>query len=113
MLPQYFAQRNAELEHVATFINSKHRDATDNVVLLGDWNITPYSPFFSQLLNATGFKNQTTTRFFLPTWPAQYYAPFRIPIDHILHRGKMTLLDKHLGPSLGSDHQALVAVFRL
>jgi len=113
LTPGRFAQRNAELEHAATFINSKHRDASDNVVLLGDWNITPYSPFFSQLLNTTGFKNQTTTRFFIPTWPTQYYSPFQIPIDHILHRGQMTLVEKRLGPSLGSDHHAVVAVYRL
>ncbi len=111
--PWFFAQRNAELEHAAALINIKHKYATDNVVLLGDWNITPYSPFFSRLLESTGFKNQTMSRFFLPTWPAQYYSFFQIPIDHILHRGRMTLIDKRRGPSLGSDHHAVVAVYKL
>lgn len=113
LTPGRFAQRNAELDHAATFINSKHRDAGDNVILLGDWNITPYSPFFAKLLESGGFKNQTTSRFFLPTWPAQYYSLFQIPIDHMLHRGRMTLIEKRLGPSLGSDHHAVVAIYRL
>lgn len=113
LLSGFFAQRNAELKHAATFITSGHRKANDNIVLLGDWNITPYSPFFSQLLKTGGFKNQTTSLFLLPTWPAQFYPLFRIPIDHILHKGEMTLIDKHLGPSLGSDHHAVVATFAL
>jgi endonuclease/exonuclease/phosphatase (EEP) superfamily protein YafD len=109
----FFEQRNAELDHAASIINYNHKDRNSNIVLLGDWNITPYSPFFSRLLESTGFKNQTMSRFFLPTWPAQYYSFFQIPIDHILHRGNMTLIDKRRGPSLGSDHHAVVAVYQL
>lgn len=112
-LPSLFRQRNAELAHAAALINQQNRKPTDNVILLGDWNITPYSPFFEKLLKDTGLKNQTTTRYFLPSWPARLPALLQIPIDHILHRGGLTLIEKRRGPSLSSDHQAIVAVFRI
>lgn len=113
MRPITFAQRNAELAHVAALINQQNKKPTDNVILLGDWNITPYSPFFEKLLTDTGMKNQTTAPYFLPSWPANFYAPLQIPIDHILHRGGLTLIEKRRGPSLGSDHHAIVAVFKI
>lgn len=113
MLPVFFRQRNAELAHVAALINQQNKKPTDNVILLGDWNITPYSPFFGQLLADTGFKNQTTAPYFLPSWPARLPSVLQIPIDHILHRGGLTLIEKRLGPSLGSDHHAVVAVFKI
>ncbi len=113
MRPITFAQRNAELAHVAALINQQNKKPTDNVILLGDWNITPYSPFFEQLLTDTRMKNQTTTPYFLPTWPAELPSLLQIPIDHILHRGGLTLIEKRRGPSLGSDHHAIVAVFKI
>lgn len=113
MLPVFFRQRNAELAHVAALIDQQNEKPTDNVILLGDWNITPYSPFFEQLLTDTRMKNQTTTPYFLPTWPAELPSLLQIPIDHILHRGGLTLIEKRRGPSLGSDHHAIVAVFKI
>lgn len=113
MLPVFFRQRNAELAHVAALINQQNKKPTENVILLGDWNITPYSPFFEKLLADTGLKNQTTAPYFLPSWPARLPSVLQIPIDHILHRGGLTLIEKRLGPSLGSDHHAVVAVFKI
>lgn len=111
MSPKLFAQRNADLEYIPQMMNAKLKSPETNVIVLGDWNITPYSPFFSQLLRDTGLKNQTTTRYFPPSWPAGFYPPFQIPIDYILHKGKIRLVEKRLGPSLGSDHRPVIAVF--
>ena len=113
MRPYLFTQRNAELKHVADLINQRHRKRDDSIVLLGDWNITPYSPFFSRLLKDAGLKNQTTTPYFLPSWPSNAPAFAQIPIDHILFKGMLRLLEKRRGPSLGSDHHAIIAVFKI
>lgn len=105
-----FAQRNAELSYVSKLISERHAKQ-DNVVLLGDWNVTPYSPFFSRLLADTGLKNQVTTLYFLPSWPSILPPLLQIPIDHVLFKGGMELIEKRRGPSMGSDHHAIVATF--
>tara|TARA_R110001592_G_scaffold27763_14_gene102779 strand:+ start:3472 stop:4446 length:975 start_codon:yes stop_codon:yes gene_type:complete len=104
-------QRNSDLATLSTIIKN---DPHSNIIFMGDFNITPYSPFFKQLLRQTGLHNEYTTLLPPPTWSARYYDYiFQIPIDHILHKGDLQLIDKQRGPSMGSDHHSLIAIFIL
>jgi endonuclease/exonuclease/phosphatase (EEP) superfamily protein YafD len=92
--------RNVYLERVAS-----HCARIEGPLLLaGDFNLTPWSPFYSDFIRATGLVNAARGR--LATWPA-WLGPLGIPIDHALLRGSLSLVRIASGPDLGSDHLPL------
>lgn len=104
-------QRNMEIALTGEDIAS---DNSENIVMLGDWNITPFSPPFKQLLKRTGLKNEFSTYPLFTTWPSMFFLPiFQIPIDHVLHKGNLTLVNKKRVDAMGSDHYAVLATFSL
>ncbi|PCI56023.1 MAG: hypothetical protein COB36_04310 [Alphaproteobacteria bacterium] len=104
-------QRNQDISVVVDAIQN---DNTANIIFMGDWNITPYSPYFQDLLSATGLKNQHNSFYAPPTWPSVFPSPLvQIPIDHILHKGDLHLISKRKGPHLDSDHFPIIAEFLL
>ena len=103
------ARRNAELNGLAEWIA---QDQSPYKIAVGDWNITPYSPYFSDFLKVSGLKYQTHGVFPPGTWVSYFTLPFlKIPIDHMAYGPGLTVLEIKSGPSFGSDHQALVGVF--
>jgi len=104
-------QRNNDIDFMAELIKN---DDSKNIIFMGDFNITPYSPFFKDMIKETKLKNEYTSILPPPTWTTQFYNYiFQIPIDHILHKGNLELADKHRGPAMGSDHYPLIATFAL
>ncbi|PCJ98641.1 MAG: hypothetical protein COA45_07960 [Zetaproteobacteria bacterium] len=104
-------QRNETLKTIAKEIQ---QNQTRNIIFIGDWNITPYSPYFKAFLKETGLKNQQHSFYTPPTWPSTFPLPiFQIPIDHILHKGDLHLINKRNGPHMGSDHFPIIAEFIL
>lgn len=104
-------QRNTDIEIMSEKINA---DKSKNVILLGDFNITPYSPYFKDLLHATALKNEYISHLPVPSWPSAYIDYiFQIPIDHILHKGDLQLIEKRRGPAMGSDHYPLIATYAI
>jgi endonuclease/exonuclease/phosphatase (EEP) superfamily protein YafD len=103
---EHFEERNSELAYIAKIIAA---DRAPNKVLVGDFNITPYSTYFSQLKSESGLKNSMQSFATLHgTWPSDFPAIFRIPIDHLLVTENIGILDKLIGPDLGSDHLPIV-----
>lgn len=104
-------QRNQDISVV---VDAIQEDSTANIIFMGDWNITPYSPHFQTILQETGLKNQHNSFYSPPTWPSVFPLPIlQIPIDHILHKGDLHLTSKRKGPHLGSDHFPVIAEFSL
>ena len=104
-------QRNEDLFSIATAIEN---DKAENIIMLGDWNCTPYSPHFKNLVERTGLKNDYTSLSPIPSWPSHFAVPlFQIPIDHILHKGHLELMEKRRGPAMGSDHYPIIATFEV
>lgn len=97
--------RNAQLEALARLT----RATPGPVVLLGDLNITPWSPAFARLLDTSGLVDAQAGRGLRPTW-----APRRLPLaaglvlDHTLIGTRIAVLERRVLPRLGSDH-SLVA----
>jgi endonuclease/exonuclease/phosphatase (EEP) superfamily protein YafD len=81
-------------------------------IVCGDFNATPWNAPFQQLRTKTGLSAGTTTTW-LPTWPANLPSFLRLPIDHVLVAGKLTVGEVQLGPHVGSDHLPLFAVVRI
>ena len=102
-------QRNMELDLTAMDIVE---DASENIIMLGDWNITPFSPPFHDVIKTTNLRHEHTSYPPFVTWPSMFALPiFQIPIDHILYKGNLRLLKKERGPAMESDHYPVLATF--
>ncbi len=73
------------------------------VVLVGDLNISPWSPYFYDLLRTSGLKDSRDGFGTQASWPT-YVPLFLIPLDHCLVHSSVQVLDRRLGPYIGSDH---------
>jgi endonuclease/exonuclease/phosphatase (EEP) superfamily protein YafD len=76
------------------------------LILLGDFNVTPWSPDYRDLVAEAGLASASGGH--IATWPV--WSPLlRIPIDHVFIRGPWSLLRAARGPDLGSDHYPILA----
>jgi endonuclease/exonuclease/phosphatase (EEP) superfamily protein YafD len=77
------------------------------VIITGSMSATPWSATFRYLLSNTGLVNSQCGFGVQPTWPSSGGPLGQIPIDHLLHSESLVTIRRHLGPSLGTDHQSL------
>ena len=104
---EYSRWRNEQLD-----LMPKHVDASGPFLLLGDLNTTPWNHYFRRLLDKAGLLDSSRGCGIQPTWPS--FAPLlRIPIDHVLHSPSVSVLQKAVGPDVGSDHFPVVMDFRI
>lgn len=76
-------------------------------VVIGDFNMPPWSGPMRELLQETGF---FAPRLGPGTWPASALPALRLPIDHVLVRGGTTLTSlTPFGADLGSNHLGFLA----
>lgn len=81
-------------------------------VVLGDFNCTPWSPRFRDLLAASGLRDAARGASLDPTW-ASRRLPFGLKIDHILVGDALTVSDYAVRDDVGSDHYPVVADLEL
>ncbi len=95
--------RNKQLEtlshHAATFQQA--------VLILGDLNITPWSPYFKKFLLQGRLTDWRSKFGWLPTWPAGIPL-FWIPIDHVVTNIGVDIHEYVTGPDIGSDHYPIL-----
>jgi endonuclease/exonuclease/phosphatase (EEP) superfamily protein YafD len=95
--------RNSELDSLARLA----RDHEGPLVVVGDLNITPFSPVFQRTLREGGLRRCVPDAGLSPTWPAQF-PPLFIQIDHCLATSDVRAANFRVGPYLGSDHYPIV-----
>ncbi len=100
--------RNEQLMALALFA----RQAQQPLLVLGDLNTSPWSPYFARLLAASGLRDSADGRGILPSWPVGL-PPLWIPIDHALFSDGIRILRRVTGPALGSDHYPVIVDFQL
>jgi len=106
--PGHSRRRNRELDHIAAVVSGTDRP----VIVAGDFNTTPWSPHFQDLVAAGGLRNAAAGHGYLATWPTWFW-PALIPIDHVLLKGQLAATTVRRGPPIGSDHYPLIADLRL
>lgn len=97
-----YEARNAELLDLARRIASK-----PHAIFMGDFNLTPFSPYFREILAISGLRDSANGLGLVPTWNSANPL-FAIPIDHMLISKDLAISLRAIGPSLGSDHNPLV-----
>lgn len=102
-------QRNAELADMGKRIS---QDNSENIIAIGDWNITPYSPFFRDFIETSRMHYHFRKYFPEPTWPDKFhFSLFKIPIDHVLFTSSLAPVKKQVDPAMGSDHHPVIMTF--
>ncbi len=102
----YSQWRNGQLAELPKWVQK----AESPVLLLGDLNVTPWSPYFGRLLRDSNLIDSSRGRGLCPTWPS-FLPLLRIPIDHCLHAAEIQIVARWRGPNVGSDHFPLVVDF--
>jgi endonuclease/exonuclease/phosphatase (EEP) superfamily protein YafD len=97
--------RNTQLGELARIL-SMNRDIP--TILLGDLNLTPWSPYFAEFLSSASLRDSGLGLGLHPTWMSRV-PPFGLVIDHILVSEDVAVVGRHVGPQVGSDHFPVIA----
>ncbi len=106
LLPSWFTKRNKQL----AFVAKQARRERLPTVLIGDFNISVFSPVYNTIFYAPFEAHLTACRrgFGLqPTWP-RYLPPMFIPIDHAFVNSGFRPVNFQTFDQPGSDHKAVV-----
>lgn len=99
------ARRNATLEHVA-----RTTEWTERALVVGDLNVTLYSPAYRDLVEGAQLLDSRAGFGRQPTWNPPYGLPGEwLDLDHVLVRSGIAVLERRVGPDIGSDHRPVVA----
>ncbi len=88
-------------------IAARVRSLGPSVMILGDFNSTPWSRPFRRLVELTRFCD-TRAGFGLQASFPTAFAPMRIPIDHALVTCNIGVRDRRIERDVGSDHFPVV-----
>lgn len=106
---QDFNERNTQIRSTA---QAAAQSDSPYRLMIGDWNITPFSPHFTNALEISGLNYWHRGLAPVATWPTFVPIPaLQIPIDHILFGDGLRPVSKERGPAMGSDHYPLVMTF--
>lgn len=98
--------RNAQLSEVA---NAVKNDSATVKIMMGDFNLTPYSPYYTDILRNTNLQNSMKGYGVQNSWESDLPFSFlRIPIDHILVSDNISVVERKIGGNFGSDHFSVI-----
>lgn len=93
---------------IAKFASTIQHD----LIVAGDLNATPWCHGMHLLQTGSGLQFRTAAPVWPPTWGLN--LPMMIPIDHVLVKGELSIMQRTIGPDVGSDHRpVLVRLLRL
>ncbi|MEL6860670.1 MAG: endonuclease/exonuclease/phosphatase family protein [Pseudomonadota bacterium] len=93
--------RNALLQDASAALADQ-----ETFILMGDFNLTPWSPTFRRLPGKRAGDPRLSN-----TWPT-FFPPLGLSIDHIMFGGDLELVEFRVLESVGSDHYPVLARFR-
>ncbi|MGF1603394.1 MAG: endonuclease/exonuclease/phosphatase family protein [Thermosynechococcaceae cyanobacterium] len=105
-----FAVRNQQFERLAPYL----RELQGRVIVMGDFNMSPWSPYFHDFEQAAQVSSATKGHWIWATWSFRPVWPLilaKLPIDHVEVRG-FKGIDAWSGRANGSDHRPIIAVLK-
>ncbi|MDB4476714.1 endonuclease/exonuclease/phosphatase family protein [Rhodopirellula sp.] len=108
MNPTLFEARNHQLRDVAERIQKYRQQPSEiPVVLLGDLNLTPWSPWFAEFQSQSGLVRGISRFTIEPTWYRFSGFPFGLVLDHGLIDPSLVCTQFQVGGPIGSDHRSI------
>ncbi|MEM0924762.1 MAG: endonuclease/exonuclease/phosphatase family protein, partial [Planctomycetota bacterium] len=106
-----FASRNEHLRSVAERIGSVRQGGDGKqCVVMGDFNVTPWSPIFRDFQRASGLQSAKSGFGLQPTWYAGRESFLMgLVLDHLLVSKQMNCVDYQVTDDFGSDHRGVLA----
>ena len=95
--------RNRELRELA----ARSAAHPEPLVVAGDFNTTPYSPYFTDWLAESGLTDSRRGRTLSISWPTTLPL-IGIPIDHVAVNDGFTVLSHRRLPNFESDHYGVL-----
>lgn len=113
--PSTFPRRNALLADITTYLADQPESSH---ILLGDFNLTPWSPYYNRLIKKTGLHNTRKGFGIHPTWlesspysghPKLLSLFLQLPIDHIFVTRDIGVADFDTREAANADHRMVWA----
>lgn len=95
--------RDAMFDDIARFA----RRTRHPLNVAGDFNATPWNRSMHRLVRESPLRH--APGFWRPTWTAYVPLWMGIPLDHVLAATECRVVDRRVGPDIGSDHRPVVA----
>lgn len=98
-------------QHLEIGIGEFARNLQQSVIIMGDLNVSMWSPFYHSMIQRSGLRNARQGLGILPTHSivAPQFAALSAPIDHCLVSSDIQVKNFKLGSAIGSDHLPIVA----
>lgn len=103
---QMAALRNSQLSDVAQFVRNRQ-----TVIVAGDLNVSGFTPYFHDVLREGRLNDSRQGRGIQASWGP--VPLMEIAIDHVLVSSNIAVLNRRVGPHLGSDHRPVIVELRL
>ncbi|MDN3578818.1 endonuclease/exonuclease/phosphatase family protein [Chitinimonas viridis] len=100
--PLLASQRQAMLGHW-----SRRLADQPDALLMGDLNLTPWSPIYRQLLSNSGLRDARAGQGMLASWPASL-GVLGLPLDQAMVGRAWAVADLQVGSAGMSDHRPLI-----
>ncbi|MEM1391794.1 MAG: endonuclease/exonuclease/phosphatase family protein [Cyanobacteria bacterium P01_H01_bin.150] len=107
------AYQKIEFNALASWSQKTLKNSKQDLIVIGDFNSTPWYGPFRQLLNKSGLVNSQRSFGIQSTWNSVLPGALRIPIDHCLHSKSLTTIKRFIGSDIGSDHLPLFVELKL
>ncbi len=107
------AYQEIEFDALANWSQRILQNGKQDLIVIGDFNSTPWYGLFRKLLNESGLINSQRGFGIQTTWHSAFLPVLRIPIDHCLHSKSLTTIKRFIGKDIGSDHLPLFVELKL
>ncbi|KAA5545908.1 endonuclease/exonuclease/phosphatase family protein [Roseiconus nitratireducens] len=104
-----FQSRNEQLQKLVHQVQGhRRRDEDAPIVVMGDLNLTPWSPWFYDLQSQTGLRRSFEGLGLRPTWYANRLGFLAgLVLDHVLVSDSISVDRVWIGSNIGSDHRGV------
>lgn len=96
-----------EFDAAAQWSQRQQQENQREVIVIGDFNSTPWSGRFRKFLHDSNLRNSQRGFGLQPTWQTGLPSVLMIAIDHCLQSKSITTINRTTGANIGSDHLPL------
>lgn len=107
--PDYFHGRNELL----SVVSAELARVEGPKMVIGDLNTTSWSSHFQSFTKTAGVRDSRYGFGIQPTWPAIWYHPLKMSLDHCLVSREFIVRHREADPYIGSDHYPILVELAL